>query len=140
MNSKLVDAIEELPAETIKGTITHRGTGTEHSFNATFIYRDERQGSLYFHGVMDDREQIMLQLSESQEPSGTINLPDSRVLYLVYRRKFRDTTHWDVFASLSGSILLQRQPENAINGRLHFTTEKNDGNDYVIDVVFALSA
>jgi len=140
MTSHVGDGIEKLPAEAIKGTITHLGTGIEHSFNATFIFRDEREGSLYFHGVMNEREQIVLQLSKSQEPGGTITLPDSRVRYLRYRRKFEDTSHWDEFKALSGSIVLQRQPENAINGRLHFTTEKHNGNDYAVDVAFALTA
>ncbi|MHC8394827.1 hypothetical protein ACYZT8_14410 [Pseudomonas sp. LB3P93] len=128
----------------MKGTLENLRTGKSYEFLATFIHRDEQQGTLRFHGSMIDPEipekyvGVGLQLSSSSEPSGTFLVGDPRILHLSYTR-YSDDGSDDYFRAESGKVVLQRGADrNEINGRLDFKTESIDGNQYVADVVYAL--
>jgi hypothetical protein len=129
---------------TMKGTLKNLRTNISYPFLARSIWRDEQQGTLRFHGTMDDPETqgklvaIGLQLSSSEQQSGTFPVGDSKILHLTFTQNGNDG---DVhFSAESGEVVLQRkQFQKPINGRLVFKTKAVGDDRYDVDVIFDIS-
>jgi hypothetical protein len=129
---------------TLKGSITNRYTEKKYPFNATWIWRDEQEGTLRFHGTMPDPERegwtalLALQLSQ-KDASGHYEVGDKQILHLGYSSSHPDGSQAS-FEAKTGTVVIQNSyPEQPINGKLDFET-LDWGNDlYHVEVIFEIS-
>ncbi|KNH29622.1 hypothetical protein ACS77_02810 [Pseudomonas syringae] len=131
----------------IKGTITNLQTGKEYPFLASWIYRDEQQGTLRFHGTMTDPEApgkqvaVGVQFSQKNAPSGTYPFDDPQVLHLSYTKYGEGDKPTVYFKAITGEIVLHNSyPQQPIDGGLSFTTETHGGDHYRVKVTFDIEA
>jgi hypothetical protein len=129
----------------MKGSITNLYTGKKYPFNSTWIWRDEQQETLRFHGTMPDPERagwtalVALQLSQ-KDASGNYEVGDKRILYLGYSSRSNSDESQAIFKAKTGTVVIQNSyPEQPINGKLDFET-LDWGNDlYHVEVIFEIS-
>ncbi|PKA68981.1 hypothetical protein ATI02_1791 [Pseudomonas baetica] len=130
---------------TIKGQVKNLTTEQVHDFDKPWIWRDTQQGTLRFHGVVNDPEApgkevaIGLQLSSASQPSGEFKVGDPKILHLSYM-KYGEPEPDVYFRAESGLVTLQRQANDHINGSLKFETITIDGNQYAVDVIYDIGA
>lgn len=128
---------------TIKGKVKNLKTGNVYDFKDPWIWRDTQQGTLRFHGVVDDPEApgeqvaIALQLSSASQPSGEFKVGDPKILHLSYMKYGDPDVH---FSAESGLVKLQRQANDRINGSLKFETIAIGANQYAVDVIYDIGA
>ncbi|CAI8734111.1 DUF3237 domain-containing protein [Pseudomonas sp. IT-347P] len=144
--SELPDSHEGQKGEasgTIKGKVKNLKTGKVHDFKDPWIWRDEQQGTLRFHGVVDDPEApgehvaIGLQLSSASQPAGEFKVGDPKILHLSYTKYGPPDVY---FRAESGLVTLQRQANNRINGSLKFESITIGDNQYAVDVIYDIEA
>ncbi|TFB36898.1 hypothetical protein [Pseudomonas sp. F01002] len=131
----------------IKGTITNLITKIEYPFNATWIYRDEQQETLRFHGTMPDPENdhkkvaVALQLSQKNAPTGTYPFDSPKVLHLSYLKYDVDGEgHSVYYEAISGHVdLVNAYPDSPISGKLVFKTTVIDDISYRVDVKYSIT-
>jgi hypothetical protein len=127
---------------TIKGKVKNLKTGKVHDFKDPWIWRDTLEGTLRFHGVVNDPEapgkqvSIVLRLASASQPGGEFKWDDPRILHLGYM-KYGPDVH---FTAESGLVKLQRQADDRINGSLKFETITIGDNQYAVDVIYDIGA
>ncbi|WP_283180365.1 hypothetical protein [Pseudomonas svalbardensis] len=130
---------------TIKGNITNLYTEKKYPFNATWIWRDEQQGTLRFHGTMQDPERegrtvvVGVRLSQ-KDASGNYETGDERILYLSYSSRNLSDGGTIEFDATTGTVGIQNSyPQQPVNGKLDFQTSKVGRDHYHVEVVFEIS-
>ncbi|RBL68640.1 hypothetical protein C3E98_025060 [Pseudomonas sp. MWU13-2625] len=130
-------------AGVIKGKVKNLYTEVTFDFLSNWIWRDELNETLRFHGTMPDplvpgRSWLVgLRLSSKSEPSGEFQFGDPRIVYLNLIT-FTDSGSKLEFPAASGGVILQHHPDNHINGKLEFRTEKRGFDSFDVDVTFAI--
>ncbi len=127
---------------TIKGTVTNLTTGHSYKFSDPWIWRDIQQGTLRFHGVVDDPEApgkrlfVGLVLADAEQVDGDFNWGDSEIKDLRLGKYDPPIA----FKATSGRVIFRRREDDSINGRLVFTTAVIGVDQYSVDVIYDIGA
>ena len=143
---------------TMNGTVETLSGDQTYPFKATWIYRDNLNGMLRFHGTVDDLESpgrtslIGLELTPESTPSGTYSIgvnPESApsdtdsigatpvTLRLDYMTFIRDTGVTTDYEGIEGWVELKSAyPEKPISGKLWFKTRPRVGRAYEVELDF----
>ena len=143
---------------TMNGTVETLSGDQTYPFKATWIYRDNLNGMLRFHGTVDDLESpgrtslIGLELTPESTPSGTYSIgvnPESApsdtdsigatpvTLRLDYMTFIRDTGVTTDYEGIEGWVELKSAyPEKPISGKLWFKTRPRLGRAYEVELDF----
>ena len=143
---------------TMNGTVETLSGDQTYPFKATWIYRDNLNGMLRFHGTVDDLESpgrtslIGLELTPESTPSGTYSIgvnPESApsdtdsigatpvTLRLDYMTFIRDTGVTTDYEGIEGWVELKSAyPEKPISGKLWFKTRSRVGRAYEVELDF----
>ncbi|MGP6459675.1 hypothetical protein [Pseudomonas parakoreensis] len=127
----------------IKGEVKNLHTEVTFDFLSTWIWRDEQNETLRFHGTMPDplvpgrTWLVALGLSDKSQPSGTFPVGDSRIVYLnLVTFGIGEPTR--TFEASSGYIVLEHHSNNDINGKLVFQTKQQAFDSFDVNVTFAI--
>ena len=146
---------------TMNGTVETLSGDQTYPFKATWIYRDNLNGMLRFHGTVDDLESpgrtslIGLELTPESTPSGTYSIgvnPESApsdtdsigatpvTLRLDYMTFIRDTGVTTDYEGIEGWVELKSAyPEKPISGKLWFKTRPRVGRAYEVELDFNIT-
>jgi hypothetical protein len=129
----------------MKGNITNLHTEKKYPFNSTWIWRDELQGTLRFHGTMPDPERegrtalLALQLSQ-KDASDNYEVGDKRILLLDYSSISNSGGGELSFKAETGTVGIQNSyPQQPINGKLDFVASGVLEDRYHVEVIFDIS-
>jgi hypothetical protein len=128
----------------MKGNITNQYTKKKYPFNSTWIWRDEQEGKLRFHGTMPDPETeggtvlVALELSQ-KDASGNYEVGDKRIHNLAYSIGISSGNPTRLEAK-TGTVSIQNSyPQQPINGKLDFITHGVGWDHYHVEVAFEIS-
>lgn len=127
---------------TIKGTVTNLSTGHSYKFIDPWIWRDTQQGTLRFHGVVDDPEapgkrlSVGLVLANAEQADGDFKWSDPEITHLGLGKYDPPIG----FTATSGRVIFRRREDDSINGRLVFTTDVIGVDQYSVDVIYDIGA
>lgn len=127
---------------TIEGTVTNISTGFSYKFIDPWIWRDTQQGTLRFHGVVDDPEapgkrlSVGLVLADAEQVSGDFKWSDSEIKHLGLGKYDPPID----FKATSGRVIFRRREDDSIHGRLVFTTAYIGVDSYLVDVNYDIGA
>jgi hypothetical protein len=129
---------------TMNGTVVSLSDDQTYPFKATWIYRDNQNGTLSLRGTVDDLESpgrtslIGLALTPESAPSGTYSIGVNPVtLTLLYMTFIRDTGVTTDYEGIEGWVELKSAyPEKPISGKLWFKTRPRVGRAYEVELDF----
>ncbi len=129
---------------TMNGTVVSLSDDQTYPFKATWIYRDNQNGTLSLRGTVDDLESpgrtslIGLALTPESAPSGTYSIGANPVtLTLLYMTFIRDTGVTTDYEGIEGWVELKSAyPEKPISGKLWFKTRPRLGRAYEVELDF----
>lgn len=129
---------------TMNGTVVSLSDDQTYPFKATWIYRDNQNGTLSLRGTVDDLESpgrtslIGLALTPESAPSGTYSIGANPVtLTLLYMTFIRDTGVTTDYEGIEGWVELKSAyPEKPISGKLWFKTRPRVGRAYEVELDF----
>lgn len=143
---------------TMNGTVVSLSDDQTYPFKATWIYRDNQNGTLSLRGTVDDLESpgrtslIGLALTPESAPSGTYSIgvnPESAhsdtcsvganpvTLTLLYMTFIRDTGVTTDYEGIEGWVeLISAYPAKPISGKLWFKTRPRVGRAYEVELDF----
>jgi hypothetical protein len=146
---------------TMNGTVETLSGDQTYPFKATWIYRDNLNGMLRFHGTVDDLESpgrtslIGLELTPESTPSGTYSIgvnPESApsdtdsigatpvTLRLDYMTFIRDTGVTTDYEGIEGWVkLISAYPAKPISGKMWFKTRTRVGRGYEVELDFNIT-
>lgn len=133
---------------TMTGTVKNLYTNVESFFEAEWIWRDNQEGTLRFHGTVDDLEKpgetalIGLLLDREDVSSGTYRIGDTQVkLTMSYMTFIRETGAGKrQFIGLEGWVELKNSyPDKPISGTLWFKTKSIVHNNYEVNLKFDIT-
>ena len=146
---------------TMNGTVETLSGDQTYPFKATWIYRDNLNGMLRFHGTVDDLESpgrtslIGLELTPESTPSGTYSIgvnPESApsdtdsigatpvTLRLDYMTFIRDTGVTTDYEGIEGWVELKSAyPAKPISGKMWFKTRTRVGRGYEVELDFNIT-
>lgn len=126
---------------TIKGKITHWGSGIITEFDAPYIWRDHEQRFRFF-GNMDDpnlpgnKISVGLTFKDADQGSGDFQWDDEEIEDLFFANWRPD----QILRAQSGSVTFRRNAEDRIHGRLEFITRPIELNQYTVEVIYDIEA
>ncbi|WP_339484387.1 hypothetical protein [Pseudomonas sivasensis] len=129
---------------TMNGKVVSLSDDQTYPFKATWIYRDNQNGTLSLRGTVDDLESpgrtslIGLALTPESAPSGTYSIGANPVtLTLLYMTFIRDTGVTTDYEGIEGWVELKSAyPEKPISGKLWFKTRPRVGRAYEVELDF----
>ena len=129
---------------TMNGTVVSLSDDQTYPFKATWIYRDNQNGTLSLRGTVDDLESpgrtslIGLALTPESAPSGTYSIGVNPVtLTLLYMTFIRDTGVTTDYEGIEGWVELKSAyPAKPISGKLWFKTRPRVGRAYEVELDF----
>lgn len=129
---------------TMNGTVVSLSDDQTYPFKATWIYRDNQNGTLSLRGTVDDLESpgrtslIGLALTPESAPSGTYSIGANPVtLTLLYMTFIRDTGVTTDYEGIEGWVELKSAyPAKPISGKLWFKTRPRVGRAYEVELDF----
>ncbi|EZP65943.1 hypothetical protein [Pseudomonas sp. RIT357] len=129
---------------TMNGKVVSLSDDQTYPFKATWIYRDNQNGTLSLRGTVDDLESpgrtslIGLALTPESAPSGTYSIGVNPVtLTLLYMTFIRDTGVTTDYEGIEGWVELKSAyPEKPISGKLWFKTRPRVGRAYEVELDF----
>ncbi len=129
---------------TMNGTVVSLSDDQTYPFKATWIYRDNQNGTLSLRGTVDDLESpgrtslIGLALTPESAPSGTYSIGANPVtLTLLYMTFIRDTGVTTDYEGIEGWVeLISAYPAKPISGKLWFKTRPRVGRAYEVELDF----
>ncbi|SDR30767.1 hypothetical protein SAMN04490186_4949 [Pseudomonas grimontii] len=133
---------------TMTGTVKNLYTNVVSTFKAEWIWRDNQEGTLRFHGTVDDLEKpgetalIGLLLDREDVSSGTYRIGDTQVkLTMSYMTFIRETGAGKrQFIGLEGWVELKNSyPDKPISGTLWFKTKSIVLNNYEVNLNFDIT-
>ncbi|RVD79916.1 hypothetical protein [Pseudomonas koreensis] len=125
----------------IKGKVINLSNQHEINFTSDWIWRDELNGALRFHGTMPEPggsgRSLLIGLSfkDKSQPSGTYDVKDPQIVYLTLKTFGAGEPDCEFEAS-SGHVILEHHPNNDINGKLVFKTKTVGVDSFSVNVVF----